>query len=185
MALPLNAHCDQFPENETSGNVNSETVVEDVQKLSSAEPPLGCSNAQAVDTSFSTLMGLPIASAITQKQLAALAPLSLAYIGDAVFELYVRSRLLMPSKRIRDYHQQVVNQVKAEQQSCYVDTLLPYLNEAERDVVRRGRNATTGRNRRAKGQDYQKATGLEALVGFLYLSDPDRLMTLLNQLQIS
>ena len=129
-------------------------------------------------------MGVCGVDGITQKQLNAIAPISLAYIGDAVFELYVRSRLLMPFKRIRDYHQQVVSQVKAEQQSCYVDVLLPHLNEAEKDILRRGRNATTGRHRRAKGQDYQKATGLESLIGFLYLSDPHRLMTLLNQLEI-
>lgn len=136
-------------------------------------------------TSFEKLIGLQVPGDITQNQLNAMAPLSLAYIGDAVFELYVRSRLLIPAKRIRDYHQQVVGQVKAEQQSCYADILLPHLNEAEQDILRRGRNATTGRNRRAKGADYQKATGLEALIGFLYLSDPARLMTLLNQLEIS
>jgi len=139
----------------------------------------------ASDASFEKLMGLQPPAEIAQNQLKALAPLSLAYIGDAVFELYVRSRLLIPAKRIRDYHQQVVSQVKAEQQSCYVDVLLPHLSEAEQDIVRRGRNATTGRNRRAKGADYQKATGLEALIGFLYLSDPARLVALLDRLEIS
>ncbi|MGB3672779.1 MAG: ribonuclease III domain-containing protein [Phormidesmis sp.] len=121
---------------------------------------------------------------MTEKQAGKLAPISLAYIGDAVFELYVRSQLLSPPKRIRDYHQQVVSKVKAEQQSRYVDILSKHLTDVEKDVLRRGRNATTGRHRRAKGADYQKATGLEALIGFLYLSDTPRLLELLSQLNI-
>ena len=122
--------------------------------------------------------------AFSDQQLKTIPPISLAYIGDAVFELYVRSRLLMPTKRIRDYHQVVVNHVKAEQQACYSDALLPHLNETERDMLRRGRNATTGRNRRGRTQDYQKSTGFETLIGFLYLSDQDRLVELLQQLDI-
>ncbi len=119
---------------------------------------------------------------LTNSELNAISPIALAYIGDAVFELHVRSRLLLPAKRIRDYHQQVVTQVKAEQQSHFVDILGPHLTDAERDLVRRGRNATTGKSRRASGQDYQKATGLETLIGFLYLSDQPRLIALLDLL---
>ena len=119
---------------------------------------------------------------LTSSDLNAISPISLAYIGDAVFELYVRSRLLIPAKRIRDYHHQVVTQVKAEQQSIFVDTLSPHLTDAERDLVRRGRNATTGKSRRASSQDYQKATGLETLIGFLYLTDQPRLIDLLSRL---
>ena len=137
------------------------------------------------DISFAQLMDAHLLAAMGEKQLNALSPISLAYVGDAVFELYVRSRLLVPAKRIRDYHQQVVSQVKAEQQSRYVDALTPYLNDTEKDILRRGRNATTGRNRRAKGQTYQKATGLEALIGFLYLSDSVRLLSLLERLDIA
>lgn len=119
---------------------------------------------------------------LSSSELNAISPIALAYIGDAVFELYVRSRLLIPAKRIRDYHHQVVTQVKAEQQSHFVDLLNPHLTDAEKDMVRRGRNATTGKRRRANGQDYQKATGLESLIGFLYLTDQPRLVSLLNQL---
>ncbi|MEL6351810.1 MAG: ribonuclease III domain-containing protein [Cyanobacteria bacterium J06627_28] len=118
------------------------------------------------------------------RDLNSISPISLAYIGDAVFELYVRSQHLLPAKRIRDYHQQVVTQVNAEQQARYVDLLLPHLTESEKDILRRGRNATTGRNRRASGQDYQKATGFEALLGSLYLSDQPRLFHLLAKLPI-
>lgn len=126
------------------------------------------------------LLGLKL----TPTELASISPVSLAYMGDAVFELYVRSRFLLPAKRVRDYHQQVVSQVKTEQQAHYVDALTPSLTEAEKDLLRRGRNATSGRNRRANAQDYQKATSFEALVGYLYLSDQPRLFELLEQLNI-
>ncbi|MBE9061691.1 Mini-ribonuclease 3 [cf. Phormidesmis sp. LEGE 11477] len=124
----------------------------------------------------------PAPKRLSDSELNTISPISLAYIGDAVFELYVRSRLLIPAKRIRDYHHQVVTQVKAEQQSHFIDLLSSQLTDAEKDIVRRGRNATTGKRRRAKGQDYQKATGLESLIGFLYLTDQPRLISLLNQL---
>jgi len=121
---------------------------------------------------------------LTATELASISPVSLAYVGDAVFELYVRSRFLLPAKRVRDYHQQVVCHVKTEQQAHYVDQLTPFLTDAEKDLLRRGRNATSGRNRRANAQDYQKATSFEALVGYLYLSDQPRLFELLTQLDI-
>ncbi|MGC1309473.1 MAG: ribonuclease III domain-containing protein [Phormidesmis sp.] len=121
---------------------------------------------------------------LSAKEISAIAPVSLAYIGDAVFELYVRSRLLLPAKRIRDYHQQVVAHVKAEQQAHYADILAPHLTETETDLLRRGRNATSGRHRRAAANHYQKSTGFEALIGFLYLSDRARLHYLLHQLDI-
>jgi ribonuclease III family protein len=128
----------------------------------------------------SQLADCPVSAA----EISAIAPVSLAYIGDAVFELYVRSRLLLPAQRIRDYHNQVVNRVKAEQQAQYVDLLMPHLSDAEQDILRRGRNATSGRHRRAAAQSYQKATGFETLLGFLYLSDQARLLELLSQLDL-
>ncbi|EDX87046.1 hypothetical protein S7335_4753 [Synechococcus sp. PCC 7335] len=139
---------------------------------------------QLIDAQFVDARACPTSeyNRLSASELNTISPISLAYIGDAVFELYVRSRLLIPAQRIRDYHHQVVTQVKAEQQSHFVDLLSPVLTDAEKDIVRRGRNATTGKSRRARGQDYQKATGLESLIGFLYLTDQPRLISLLNQL---
>lgn len=136
------------------------------------------------DASFQLLTSHKLLDVDSSSDLRSITPLSLAYIGDAVFELYVRSRLLIPAKRARDYHKLVVAQVKAEQQAHYVEVLAAHLTEDEKDLIRRGRNATTGRHRRANGQDYQKATGFEALIGFLYLSDQLRLWQLLNFLEI-
>jgi len=108
----------------------------------------------------------------------------LAYLGDAVFELYVRQSLLLPPKRIRNYHQEVVSKVRAEAQLDYLQTLMPYLTEAECEVVRRGRNATTTRSRRAAPDVYQQASALETLIGYLYLTDRSRLSHLFSLLTL-
>jgi ribonuclease III family protein len=109
-----------------------------------------------------------------------LSPIALAYIGDAVYELYVRSHLLWPPQRIQTYHQAVVAQVRAEQQAQYLAQLTPYLTENEADIVRRGRNASVKRHRRVNADIYQQATSFETLVGYLYLSDQARLLELLT-----
>ncbi len=123
--------------------------------------------------------------ALTPEQINSLSPVALAYIGDAVYELFVRGMFLLPPKRIQVFHQQVVNQVRAEQQAHQVQRLLPLLTEAEQDLLRRGRNASSRGPRRVDSQIYQQSTGFEALIGYLYLSDPARLMELLGGLDLS
>ena len=123
--------------------------------------------------------------ALTPEQINSLSPVALAYIGDAVYELFVRGMFLLPPKRIQVFHQQVVNQVRAEQQAQQVQRLLPLLSEAEQDLLRRGRNASSRGPRRVDSQIYQQSTGFEALIGYLYLSDPARLMELLGSLDLS
>lgn len=112
-----------------------------------------------------------------------LSPNALAYIGDAVYELYVRQTLLFPPKRPRLYHKIVVAQVRAEQQATYLEQLYPELTDAEKDIVRRGRNAASGRPSRHNFDTYQRASGLETLIGYLHLTDPPRLHELLEQLK--
>lgn len=127
----------------------------------------------------------PLASlSVADGRWRSLSPLALAYVGDAVYELFVRSRLLLPPRQIRIFHRQVVDQVRAEQQALYLEYLRPHLLETEIDVVRRARNAASGRKTRASLRDYQQATGFEALIGYLYLSDPQRLMEVLAHLPI-
>ena len=114
-----------------------------------------------------------------------MSPVALAYIGDSVYELYVRGHYLFPPKRIQDYHRQVVDVVRAEQQANYLeDYLLPRLTDEELDVVRRGRNASPRPSRKMSGKIYQQSTGFEALLGYLYLMDPERLWSLLELLPI-
>jgi len=115
-------------------------------------------------------------------QIERLSPIALAYIGDAVFELYVRTMFLMPPKRMANYHNQVVTQVRAESQANHLSTLLPYLLDTEKDILRRARNASTAKPRRLSRQTYQQATGFEALIGYLHLTNPTRLQELLSKL---
>lgn len=117
-------------------------------------------------------------------QLGQLSPAALAYIGDAVYELYVRTHYLLPPKRLSDYHRCVVAQVRAESQATCLQALEPYLSEEEREIIRRGRNAATGKPRRLSPELYQQATSLETLIGYLYLQNPQRLNELLEKINL-
>jgi ribonuclease-3 family protein len=111
-------------------------------------------------------------------------PASLAYLGDAVYELYIRTYYLLPPKRICDYHHQVVAQVRAESQANHLRSLEPHLTAPELEILRRGRNAVTGSPRRLEPKTYQQATSLETLMGYLYLTNPQRLTQLLAHLDL-
>ncbi|MEM9976188.1 MAG: ribonuclease III domain-containing protein [Cyanobacteria bacterium P01_D01_bin.2] len=124
-------------------------------------------------------------SRLQTQNIQSISPVALAYIGDAVFELYVRLQFLWPPQRIQAFHQQVVGQVKAEQQADFLVQLIPHLNEAEADIVRRGRNATSKSPRRLSAKIYRQATAFETLVGYLYITNQDRLFELLHRLTIS
>ncbi len=113
-----------------------------------------------------------------------LSPISLAYIGDAVYELHIRTHYLLPPKRISAYHKQVVTQVRAETQASLLSTLIPHLTEAETEILRRGRNATKKYPRRLSPEVYRQASSLETLIGYLYLKQPERLSELLSKLNL-
>ena len=117
-------------------------------------------------------------------QIRSLSPSALAYIGDAVYELYVRTAYLIPPRRSQAYHHLVVAQVKAEKQARHLQTLVPHLTDGELDVIRRGRNAALRKNRRVESSIYQKASSFETLIGYLYVADSDRLWQLLGQLSL-
>ena len=116
-------------------------------------------------------------------QIERLSPIALAYIGDAVFELYIRKLFLFPPKRIADHHHRVVTQVRAESQAVHLSNLLPYLTDKEKEILRRGRNASTMKPRRLSRKIYQQATSLETLIGYLHLTDRKRLSELLAKLK--
>jgi len=94
----------------------------------------------------------------------------------------VRRYYLAPPKRLQAYHNLVVAQVRAESQAEHLRSLIPNLLPQELEIVKRGRNAATGRPKRIDPDIYQQATSLETLVGYLYLTDPQRLVQLLTQL---
>lgn len=121
---------------------------------------------------------------LTNKKPSQFSPLALAYIGDGVYELFVRTKVIekhenMPANKL---HKKTVQYVKAHAQANSIDAMLPHLTEDETAVYKRGRNAksnTTPKN--ADMADYRKATGFEALIGFLYLSgENERLHELMN-----
>lgn len=123
------------------------------------------------------------ASAEVISKINQVSPASLAYLGDAVYELYIRTCYLLPPGRLSDYHNQVVAQVRAESQANHVRSLKPHLTDPEREILRRGRNAGTGSSRKIAPEIYSQATSLETLLGYLYLTDPQRLTELLAHLE--
>lgn len=101
-----------------------------------------------------------------------LSPLRLAYMGDTVWELLIRQRLLASGKSVRHMHQGAVSGVNAGAQAIALHRIAGALTEAEIDVVHRGRNAHARHPapRHQQQADYQAATGLEALMGYLYVT---------------
>lgn len=98
-------------------------------------------------------------------------PLALAFIGDTVWDLMVRQRLLNSAARVNALHRQATQMVNAGAQAEALKRIEPMLTEPERDIVRRGSNAHCGHvtPRNQRPVDYRRSTGLEALIGFLYL----------------
>jgi ribonuclease III family protein len=141
--------------------------------------------AGCLDGPLRLQLGTAVAPTLLPAQLQALSPIALAYIGDAVYELYIRGCFLVPPCRIQAYHQKVVAQVRAEKQAEHLAHLAPYLTEGEQDILRKGRNAAPRGPRRTDPQVYQQATGFEALIGYLYLSDLARLQTLLSYIDVT
>ena len=103
--------------------------------------------------------------------LLSLSSLGLAHLGDGVFEVMVRSWLILRGKaRAKDLHRATVRYVAAPAQAAAVERLLSLLTPEEADVYRRGRNtAPHSVPKAASRAQYQAATGLEALFGWLYL----------------
>lgn len=121
---------------------------------------------------------------ISLSQVQQISPSALAYLGDAIYELYVRMFYLLPLQRSGIYHRLVVQQVRAETQALHLRSLIPHLRDTELEIVRRGRNAATGRPKRLNPEIYQQATSLETLIGYLYITDYQRLTELLQILHL-
>ncbi len=105
------------------------------------------------------------------KSVSAYSPLALAYLGDAVYELYVREHILRTyNASPKMMNKAAVQYVSARSQAAMTENILPLLTEEEADIFRRGRNAhpaSTAKN--ASVQEYRSATALEAVFGYLYL----------------
>lgn len=96
--------------------------------------------------------------------------LELAYLGDTLYDLYVREHLIARGGRVRNLHRQAVGLVCAHAQSEALTRVEGMLTEAEAAVARRARNAKQSPPRSADPGEYHRATALEAVVGYLYVT---------------
>lgn len=117
----------------------------------------------------------PPASELVQR----LSPVTIAYLGDAVWEREVRERLLWPPSKLDKLSTRVENACRAEGQHKALECLNSFgLTDDELDWLRRGRNASARGPRRLEPKIYRASTALETLVGVLYLTDSERLAEL-------
>lgn len=110
-------------------------------------------------------------------------PLTLAYLGDSVFDLYIKSHFVKASnKQVEKYHKDVINIVNARHQARFMDTYMDQLTDEEIAIYKRGRNASVHtKAKNASMAQYKKATGFEALIGYLYLKgDMERLQWIVD-----
>ncbi|QMS85327.1 Mini-ribonuclease 3 [Candidatus Xianfuyuplasma coldseepsis] len=113
--------------------------------------------------------------------------LTLAYLGDALYDLLVREQLIAQGEtKVDVLHNRAIQYTSASGQHQAYRLIEPHLTEEEQTIFKRGRNAKT--QRKAKNQDlsdYRQATGLEALFGYLYLDNQieriDELMTMIME----
>ncbi len=116
-----------------------------------------------------------------------MSPLTWAYIGDCVYELYVRQELVNKTNlKPHNLHIEAIKYVKASKQAEILNTIIYKLTEEEKEIVRRGRNAQNHHlPKNASVEEYMYSTAFEALIGYLYLSKQDkRLKEILNLIQV-
>ena len=115
--------------------------------------------------------GADFAPEMTPAQVGAYSTLALAHIGDGVYELMMRTALCAAGlTAVTDLHRETVRRVNAPAQARAAETIQPALTDEERAVYKRGRNANVHTmSRSATPAQYHSATGLECLMGYLYL----------------
>ena len=107
---------------------------------------------------------------LTEAKARQYSPLNLAFLGDSVYETMIRETMLRDGNiPVRKLHEKKIRLVCAEFQARAFEMLLPLLSEEELSIAKRGRNAESIPPKHADPFDYRKATGLEALFGYLYL----------------
>ncbi|MBR0410846.1 MAG: ribonuclease III [Eubacterium sp.] len=123
-------------------------------------------------------------AALTPEEVRSYSPLSFAYIGDAVYELVIRTAIVSRCNTKPDrYHHETIRYVNAAAQAELMKKITPLLTQAELVYYRRGLNArpaTTAKNQSRR--DYRYATALEVLTGYLYLTgQTERIITLISR----
>lgn len=130
---------------------------------------------------------MPSFGEISRQELMSLSPLQLAYIGDSVYDLLVRGHLLRENRKLLSMHKSAVARVSAVAQAKTLEALLPHLEEDELEYVRRGRNAHARHSapKSASTADYAASTGLETLLGYLYVQGREERLKELFRLTLS
>ncbi len=116
-----------------------------------------------------------------------MSPLTWAYIGDCVFELYIRTKLVDTTNlKPHKLHIESIKYVKAQAQAEHLLKIYEKLTDEEKDIVRRGRNAENHHlPKNCDVQDYMYSTAFEALIGYLYLTKrKERVKEILTTIQI-
>lgn len=111
-----------------------------------------------------------------EEEINLLSPLTWAYVGDCVYELYIRTNLVNTTNlKPHKLHIETIKYVKAKSQAELLTKIQDKLTEAEKDIVRRGRNAENHHlPRNSNVQEYSHATAFEALIGYLYLTKQNK-----------
>ena len=107
-----------------------------------------------------------------EEEINLLSPLTWAYVGDSVFELYIRTHLVNKTNlKPHKLHIEAIKYVKAKAQAEFLKKIEEILTDEEKEIVRRGRNAQNHHlPKNSNVQEYMHATAFEALIGFLYLT---------------
>lgn len=122
---------------------------------------------------------------LTKTEAAQFNPVTLAFVGDAVYSAYVRERLALSGYgKAADFQRVAIKIVSAKGQSAFLDRILPLLTEEESEIFRRGKNAKkVTKSKSASSLEYNRSTGFEAVLGFLYLTGEEgRIGELLSNL---
>ena len=108
----------------------------------------------------------------TKQEVELMSPLTWAYIGDAVYELFIRNKLINETNlKPHKLHIEAIKYVKAKSQAEKLNEIYEMLTDEEKDIVRRGRNTQNHHlPKNSNVQEYMYATAFEALIGYLYLT---------------
>ncbi len=130
---------------------------------------------------------MPAFKEVTPQQLLSMSPLQLAFIGDSVYDLFVRGHMLKTMVKPQALHRGAAALVNATAQASTMRQLEPYLTEEERDYARKGRNAQPRHSapKSATCADYAAATGFEAMIGYLYVTGQEERLTQLISLALT
>ncbi|MFH0703095.1 MAG: ribonuclease III domain-containing protein [bacterium] len=103
---------------------------------------------------------------------------SYAYIGDAVYEIFAREKIIYLTSKPEKLHKIATSIVNSEFQADLIEKIQDFLNQEEKEIIRRARNLSVTTARRTNQKLHRLSTAFEALIGYLYLNNPDRLKDL-------